>query len=163
MLRDPSVPATTSHWISHSVPSASTKWTRGESPSTPLTPCVLHPEADVAAVPVPGVGEVEEEVCLRVQPAGCVNEGSEVDTVPGSVEAQVDAVVLVPVGVHPVADTGIDDRLDHAGLQDAGPVRCLDLLSRSGVDGHVVDPTSGEQVGKHQPGRTRTHDGDSPS
>ena len=39
-------------------------------------------------------------------------------------------MVLVAVGVHPVADAGIDDGLDHAVLEDAGPVRCLDLLPR---------------------------------
>ena len=99
---------------------------------------VPHPEADVAAVPVSRVGEIDEDVCLRVQPAGRIDKRSEVDAVPSSVKAQFDAVVLVPVGVHPVADAGIDDRLYHAVLEDAGPVRCLDLLSRSGVDGHVA-------------------------
>src|SRR4029077_1392456 len=109
---------------------------------------VLHPEPDVAAVPVSGVGKVDENIRLRVQPAGGIDQGSEVDTVASSVKAQVDAVVLVAVGVPPVAYAGIDDRLAHARLQDAGPVRCLDLLSGSGVDGHIVDATLGEQVGK---------------
>ena len=161
MLRDPSVPATTSHWISHSRP------VRVDEPDQRRIPVhttdfgVLHPEPDVAAVPVSGVGEVDENIRLRVQPAGRIDQGSEVDTVASSVKAQVDAVVLVAVGVHPVADAGIDDRLDHARLQDAGPVRCLDLLSGSGVDGHIVDSTLGEQVGKHQASRARTHDADS--
>ena len=161
MLRDPSVPTTTSHSISHSRP------VRVDEPDQRRIPVhttdfgVLHPEPDVAAVPVSGVGEVDENIRLRVQPAGRIDQGSEVDTVASSVKAQVDAVVLVAVGVHPVADAGIDDRLDHAVLEDAGPVRCLDLLSGSGVDGHVVDATLGEQVGKHQASRARTHDSDS--
>jgi hypothetical protein len=66
---------------------------------------VLHPEADITAVPVSGVGEIDEKVCLRLQPAGRIDQGSEVDAVPSFVKAQFDAVVLVPVGAHPVADT----------------------------------------------------------
>ena len=55
---------------------------------------VLHPEADVAAVPVPGLGEIDKDVCLRVQPAARVDQGSEVDTVPSSVKAQFDATTM---------------------------------------------------------------------
>ena len=104
MLRDPSVPATTSHWISHSVPSASTKPDPWRIAVDAGDLRVVHPEADVAAVPVAGVGQIDEDVCLRVQPATRVDQGGEVDMVPGSVEPQFNAVVLVPVGVHPVAD-----------------------------------------------------------
>jgi hypothetical protein len=105
---------------------------------------VPHPEADVAAVPVPGVGEIDENVGLRVQPAARIDQGTEVDTVPSPVETQFDAVVLVPVGMHPVADTGLDEGLDHTVLEDAGPVRCLDLGPRSGVDRDAVYSALGE-------------------
>jgi hypothetical protein len=157
MLRDPSVPATTSHAISHSVHEPEQR--RVPLHATDL--CVSHPEADIAAVPVPRVGEIDEDVGLRVQPAARIDQRGEVDPVPGSVETQLDTVMLVPVGVHPIADTGLHDGLHDTVLEDAGPVRRLDLVPGPGVDRHVVYSALGEQVGKHQAGRARTHDADS--
>ena len=57
---------------------------------------VSYSEADVPALAGVRVGQVLEDLGLRVEPAGRVCERPEVDPVPGSSERQVDALVLGP-------------------------------------------------------------------
>ncbi len=88
---------------------------------------VLDSEADVATVPLACVGEIDEDIRPPVQPARRIHQGAEVDPVSGSVKAQLDAVVLVPVGVHPIADAGIDAALTTPSSRM--PARCVVSIS----------------------------------
>ena len=99
---------------------------------TSMTVVSRDAEPDVAAVAAPRVGEVDEDVGLRVEPDRCPDQVLEVDPVACAAEAQLDPVVLVAVAQHPVGDPGVDEQPDAVALQDAGPVGLLDLVGGCG-------------------------------
>ena len=87
---------------------------------------------------------------LGVQPHAAADECLEVDAVTLAGEAQLDAVVAVPDGAHPVGRAGLVEDLDRALLEDAGADGRLDLLARAGVDHDRLDAGVREQVREQQ-------------
>ena len=73
---------------------------------------------------------------------------------------EVDALVLVTVGEHPVGDAGIEEQADAVAFEDAGAVRLFDLGAVADVDGDRVDAGEAEQVGEHQTGGAGPDDAD---
>lgn len=119
---------------------------------------IAYAEPDVATVTSPGVGEVDEDVGLGVEPYRRADRVGEVDPVGYPAEAQVDALVLVPVAQDPVRDPGLEQVLRGSVLQDAGAVGRLDLVAGADVDGEALDPGPGQPVGQHEPGRSGPDD-----
>jgi len=75
------------------------------------------------------------------------------------VEAQVDALVLVPVAEHPV-DARVDEQAHAVALQDPRAVGVLDGLGGAVVDDHRLDPGQVQQAREHQPRGAAADDGD---
>src|SRR6185312_1570606 len=118
----------------------------------------LAGEPDVAAVALPGGGQVDEDLVLGVEGDGGVHEVAEVKRVGFAVEAQVDPGVFVALGQDPAVDAGIGEQLHRAGLEDAGAVRVADGLVVAGFDDDVLDAGLGQQVGEQQAGRAPADD-----
>src|SRR5690606_19734490 len=121
---------------------------------------VTDAEPDVPAVPGPGVGQVGEDVGLRVEPGGGAHEVPEVDAVAVPAEGQDDAVVALALAVHAVTDAAVGEEVDGALFQDAGAGRVLDLATGAQVDGDGLDPGAGQQMAEHKPGGTCPDHGD---
>ena len=121
---------------------------------------VGNAESDVAAGLLAGRGEVGEHLVLRIEPHRLTDQVGEVDAVAGSAEAQVDALVLVPGGEHPLRGAGVDEQVDAAMFEDPGPVGGPDGLVLAVVHHDAVDPGAGQQVGEHQPGGASADDAD---
>ncbi len=137
MLCEPSAPTRYSHRTSRAMPSPSTKEITGWSRTSP-DPRVAHAEADVPAITLSRVGQVDEDVGLGIKPDGRAHEMLEVDPVALAPEAQLDPLVLGALGQDATVDAGLGEEPDAVLLQDARPMGVLDLVSTTGVDGDRV-------------------------
>ena len=75
-----------------------------------------------------------------------------------AVEAQFDSVVAVAVAQHAVGNAAVNEHVDGAVLQDAGPDRFGNLLVTPKLDDGGFDAGLCQQMGQHEPGRAGTHD-----
>ena len=158
---EPSAPTRISAWISFALPSASVNRIFGVSVGQVEHLGVGHRVVDLPAVAFPGGGEVDEHLVLRVQPHRFPDQVGEVDAVALPAEPQVDALVLVPGLENPIGDAGVDEHVDAAVFEDAGPVGGPDRLVVTLFDHDVVDPGLGQQVRQHQAGGAAADDSDS--
>ena len=74
---------------------------------------------------------------------------------PGAGVLQVDAAVLQALALQPVADAGVDQRVDGVLLEDAGADARLDVVARPVLQDDGVDALQGEQTREEQTGRDR--------
>jgi hypothetical protein len=102
--------------------------------------------------------QVDEDLGLRIKPAGRPHERLEVDAVAGSTETQVDAAMLLPFPEHPVGHTRVDQQPDTVTLEDACPVGRLDLVGGAGVQHDRVDTRHMQQMRQHQSRRPAADD-----
>src|SRR4029079_13938986 len=84
----------------------------------------------------------------------------EVDEVADPAEPEPGTAVFVALTQHPLGHAAVDEQAHAPALEDAGPVRRLDLLAGAGVDDHRFDAGHVEQVGEHQAGRPAADDAD---
>ena len=73
-------------------------------------------------------------------------------------EPQVGPLVLVPVAQDAVRDTGVDEQPSGIRLENAGPVRRLDLGPGAQVDDDGGDAGPVEEVGGQEPGGSAADD-----
>ena len=75
-------------------------------------------------------------------------------------EAQFGAFVRQPLGVHPLADAGLAQRLRGAVLEHAGPDALLDVAAVAALEHHRVDALQVQQLREQQAGWAGADDGD---
>ena len=102
------------------------------------------------------VDEVLDDLLLAVdRDRAPAREVRQRDPVPLAVEAQFDAVVDEPLGVHPLAQADLVHQVHRALLEHAGAHALLDVLAVLGLEDHGLDPAQLEQPAEHQAGRDR--------
>ena len=101
--------------------------------------------------------QVLGDLGLAVDPDRAAAQRREVQLVPGARVLQVDAAVLEALAVQPVADAGVDERVDGVLLEDAGADAGLDVVPRPVLQDDVVDALqrAGAATAAGRPGRRR--------
>ena len=82
----------------------------------------------------------------------------EVDVMPAPAEAQVDAAMNEPLARHPLAETGLVQKIDAAVFEHAGANASLTVRARARLDDDRFDPGAMKQVREEQTRRTRADD-----
>ena len=97
-------------------------------------------KADITAIALAGIGEVNEHVVLRVEPYRLPERAWKSMRWLTPAEAKVDASVLMAFGQYPVRHPGFNEEPDAVAFEDAGPHGLLDLAPGAVVDDDRIDP-----------------------
>ena len=144
-LCEPSAPTT---FMTNAVGGRETNHRRLPLDATDLD--IADPEVHHSPIAFTRVGEVDEDVGLRIEPHRGTDELLEVDPMRAPPEAELGAGVLVAIAQDPVRDAGRHEGLRDPGFENAGPLGRLDLPTSADVDGDAVDARARQQVGEHQ-------------
>ncbi len=77
-----------------------------------------------------------------------------------AVEADLDAVVDQPLGMHALADAGLVQEVGHALLDDACPDAAQHIIAAALLQDDVVDALAVEKLAQEQARRARADDPD---
>jgi len=117
-------------------------------------------ESHVAAVAGARIGQVGEDLLLRIEPHGSIDEAPEVDAIALAAEAKLDALVLVALAQDAIRDALMHEHPHSPLLEDPGAIGGLDLVTRPDLHDDAVDAASGEEMGEHEARGTCADDGD---
>ena len=100
-----------------------------------------------------GGGQVGLHLGLPVDPDAPPDQVDEVKVVAFGRPLQVDAAVLVAVGLDPGAEADAAQQVDAGALEDSGPDARRDVLLGPRLDDDRLDAVLGEKMGEQQAGR----------
>jgi hypothetical protein len=105
---------------------------------------VTDPVDELLTGGVPGLAEIAGHLGLAVDPDTAPDQVDEVEVVPLAGPLQVDAPVLVALGVQALTEPEPVEQVDGRVLQDAGPDPGLDVLPGPGLDHHRLHAVLGQ-------------------
>ena len=152
----------------------------GDDVALQLAPAALVREADAGPLGLEivdgDVGHLEEQRQARVEaeadqvlhdlglavdhdraPAGQLAQR---DPMPLAVELELDAVVDDALALQALARARLDEEIDRALLEHAGPDSLLDVVAAAGLEHDRLDALALEQLRERQPGRPGADDAD---
>src|SRR5207244_7179103 len=117
-------------------------------------------EPDLATVGLPLLDQVLDHFLLAVDRDPFAGQAAKVDAVLLAGKAQLDAVVHEALADHALAYAGRGEQICRPLFQDAGPDSALDVVAAAPFENDGGDALPVEEMGEHEPGRTRGDDAD---
>ncbi len=122
---------------------------------------VFHLKQNLTTRGQTGVGEVLDDFVLGIDgDSFSSRQILKIDAMAVSLEAQLDSVVDHAFAFQSVADSGFDEEVDRALLQNAGADTFLNIATTAIFNHHGFDSLQMQEMGKHQAGRSGAHDSD---
>jgi len=116
--------------------------------------------ADVATIDQQSVVEVFLNLGLAVNSNAPPGQRLEIDAMHAAIECHFETVVHHAFALQALADSGFDEQVDRALLEQAGPDTRLDILARALLHDYGIDTVAMQQLRQQQAGWAGADDGD---